>query len=130
MPDESPEEWIGKADQDSRLAQIALRQRKNPLYDGVCFHAQQCAEKYLKAFLMRHQIEFRKVHDLDELQRLCAQVDESFRLVFDSLMVLNPYSVDIRYPGANATQEDARAAVAAMKQVRHFARARLGLKTK
>jgi hypothetical protein len=58
------------------------------------------------------------------------KVDEAFKLIFDALMILNPYSVDIRYPGTSATQEDARDAVAAMKQVRAFVRARLGLKTK
>lgn len=130
MPDESLEGWIGKAEQDFQYAQLGIRQRKNPLYDGMCFHAQQCAEKYLKTFLVRHHIKFRKVHDLDELYRLCAQVDESFKLIFDALMILNPYSVDIRYPGASATKEDAREAVAAMKQVRTFVRARLGLKSK
>lgn len=130
MLDETLEEWLYKAEQDFHYAKVGMRQRQHPLYDGVCFHAQQCAEKYLKAFLVRHRIEFRKVHDLDELYRLCAPVDESFRLIFDPLMILNPYSVDIRYPGISATAQDAREAVAAMKQVRAFVRARLGLKTK
>lgn len=130
MPDESSDEWISKAEQDFQYAQLGMRQRKYPVYDGVCFHAQQCAEKYLKTFLVRHQIEFRKVHDLDELHRLCMRADESFRLIFDSLMILNPYSIDIRYPGASATKEEAREAIAVMKQVRRFVRARLGLQTK
>ncbi len=123
-------DWLNKAEQDFQYARLGMRQRKQPLYDGVCFHAQQCAEKYLKAFLTRHHIEFRRVHDLDELLRLCTQVDEAFKLIFDALMILNPYSVDIRYPGTSATQEDARDAVAAMKQVRAFVRARLGLPTR
>jgi len=127
MLDETFQDWINKAEQDFQYAQLGMRQRKHPLYDGVCFHAQQCAEKYLKTFLTRHRIEFRRVHDLDELLRLCTQVDGTFKLIFDALMILNPYSVDIRYPGAHATKEDARAAVAAMKQVRAFVRARLGL---
>ena len=129
MPDEPLEEWISKAEQDFQYAQLGMRQRKNPLYDGICFHAQQCAEKYLKAFLVRHRIEFRKVHDLDKLYILVAPFDESFKLIFDALMILNPYSVDVRYPGASATKEDAQQAVYAMKQVRTFVRARLGLKT-
>ncbi|MEW5720845.1 MAG: HEPN domain-containing protein [Chloroflexota bacterium] len=130
MNDEPLEDWIGKAEQDFQYAQLGMRRRKSPLYDGVCFHSQQCAEKYLKAFLVRHQIKFRKVHDLDELYNLSARVDESFKLIFGALMILNPYSVDIRYPGASATKDDARDAVAAMKQVRAFVRARLGLKSK
>jgi HEPN domain-containing protein len=66
-------DWLNKAEQDFQYARLGMRQRKQPLYDGVCFHAQQCAEKYLKAFLTRHHIEFRWVHDLDELLRLCTK---------------------------------------------------------
>lgn len=55
MPEDSLEEWIRKAEQDFEYARMGIRRRKSPLYDGVCFHAQQCAEKYLKAFLVRHK---------------------------------------------------------------------------
>ncbi|MCX7839977.1 MAG: HEPN domain-containing protein [Anaerolineae bacterium] len=130
MPEDSVDEWIRKAEQDFEYARIGMRRRKNPLYDGVCFHAQQCAEKYLKAFLTRHKIEFRKTHDLTELQRACAQVDPAFRLIIEPLKLLFVYAVDIRYPGISATEQDARDAVAAMKQVRAFVRARLGLQTR
>ncbi len=47
MPEGPFEERIGKAEEDFRLAQIAFRQRRYPVYNGVCFHAPQCAEKYL-----------------------------------------------------------------------------------
>ena len=130
MLDETLEEWIAKEEQDYQYALLGMRQRKNPLYDGVCFHSQQCAEKYLKGFLVRHQVDFKKVHDLDELYNLAFSLDESFEMIFDALMIVNPYSVVIRYPGASATKEDAREAVAAMKQIRTFVRARLGLKSK
>lgn len=130
MSDEPLEEWLERAEEDYRQAQVALRQRKYPAYNTACFHSQQCAEKYVKAFLVRHRIIFRKVHDLDELYNLCAGVDESFKVIFDALMILNPYAVDIRYPGVSATKDDARDAVAAMKQVRTFVRARLGLTSK
>jgi HEPN domain-containing protein len=130
MPEDSLDEWIRKAEQDFQYAQIGMRQKNSPLYDGVCFHAQQCAEKYIKAFLVRHNIEFRKTHDLIELQRSCSQVDSAFSLITDPLKLLFVYAVDIRYPGVSATKDDAREAVTAMKQVRTFVRARLGLKSK
>ncbi len=44
-------EWVSKAESDFALMEREGRVRKNPSYDGVCFHAQQCAEKYLKARL-------------------------------------------------------------------------------
>jgi HEPN domain-containing protein len=43
------------------------RQAPDPVWDGICFHAQQCAEKYLKALLEGQIIVFRKTHDLVEL---------------------------------------------------------------
>jgi HEPN domain-containing protein len=123
-------EWVERAEEDYHQAQVALRQRKYPAYHSTCFHSQQCAEKYLKAFLTRHAIAFSKTHDLIELRRLCLQMDSTFSLITNPLKALFPYAVDIRYPGARATQTDAREAVAAMKQVRQFVRARLGLKSK
>jgi HEPN domain-containing protein len=88
------------------------------------------AEKYVKAFLVRHRIHFRKIHDLLRLKILCMEADPTFDLISESLALLFPYAVDARYPGFRATEQDARAAVAAMKQVRTFVRARLGLKSK
>ena len=127
---ESLDAWLEKAEEDFRLSQLAFRQRKHPAYYGTCFHAQQCAEKYLKAFLVRHQIAFRKTHDLEELVRLCVRIDAAFDLIADILAELNPYSIDSRYPGLPLTKADAQDAVKAMKQVRKFIRARLGLKSK
>jgi HEPN domain-containing protein len=124
------EEWLERAEEDYFQAQVALRQRKHPAYHSACFHSQQCAEKYLKAFLVRNGIKFRKVHDLTELQNSCAQIDQTFTLITKLLDVLYPYAVDVRYPGLQVNIQDARDAVAAMKQVRKFVRARLGLATK
>jgi len=45
----SAQEWINKAEGDWATANRENQVRKNPNYDAVCFHAQQCAEKYLKA---------------------------------------------------------------------------------
>jgi len=57
------------------------------------------------------------------------EADPTFDLISNPLALLFPYAVDARYPGFRATEQDARAAVAAMKQVRVFVRARLGLKS-
>src|ERR1035441_6136638 len=45
----STREWVAKAEEDYLAALDLARRRKRPLWSGVCFHAQQCAEKYLKA---------------------------------------------------------------------------------
>jgi len=44
-------------------------------YENVGFHAQQAAEKFIKAFLVRHQIEFPKTHDIGLLRQLVARVE-------------------------------------------------------
>ena len=45
------QEWVEKAEEDFRVATREYRARKHPAYNAACFHAQQCAEKYLKARL-------------------------------------------------------------------------------
>ena len=60
-------EWIDKAEADFSTATRENRVRKAPNYDAVCFHAQQCIEKYLKAILVRHRKAFSKTHDLEFL---------------------------------------------------------------
>ena len=98
------------------------RRRKAPTPNAVSFHCQQGAEKYLKAYLVQHNVIFPKTHDLLELHRLCLSVDPAFSLIGDLLDLLNPYSVEFRYPGEETTLEEAKATVKAMKEVRRFVR--------
>jgi HEPN domain-containing protein len=115
-------EWIRKAEEDLVVATTLDRLQKQDTPGAVSFHCQQCVEKYLKAFLVQHQVVFPKTHDLLELHRLCLKVNPAFDRIGDLLDQLNPYSVAFRYPGEEATVEEARAALAAMKQVRRFVR--------
>ena len=113
-------EWVAKGDGDFNSAQRELRARRLPNYDAACFHSQQCAEKYLKAFLVTQAIEPPRVHNLVVLLGLCMEQDATFELLRPSLILLNSYAVDIRYPGDFATKEEAQQAVAAVKHVREF----------
>ena len=122
-------DWLHKAEMDYAGALVLARRRKNPLPDLVCWHSQQCAEKYAKAFLARHRITFARTHNLSALLQLCSEIDSDFRLIADAMHYLNPFGVEIRYPGASTTVTDAREAVVAMKQIRKFVRAKLGLKS-
>jgi len=56
-------EWVEKAEEGYRVARRE-RQAKPPAYSAVCFHAQQCVEKYLKALLQEHESAFSRTHDL------------------------------------------------------------------
>lgn len=121
------DEWVQKAESDFLITGRLLRVRKIPVNDAVCFHAQQCAEKYLKAVLQEHQVRIPKTHDLTELLRLLAQIEPNANLLLPDLQTLNDYAVDFRYPGAFASREEAKAAYKAAKVVRAFLRQRLGL---
>jgi HEPN domain-containing protein len=124
------EEWIKKAE-DNYISALALaRRRSHPVPDVICNQCQQCAEKYLKALLVRHRVEFPKIHDLRELEDLVISIEPEVHLIDDYAHGLNPYGIDIRYPGRQATMEEAREAIKGMKEVRKFARAKLGLNAK
>lgn len=68
-------------------------------YSPSAFHSQQAVEKFLKAYLVRYQIEFRKTHDLGELLDLAASVDPSLLDELGECVWLTPYGVEYRYPG-------------------------------
>ncbi len=96
--------------------------------DVICNQCQQSAEKYLKALLVRYGIPVPKIHDLEDLEDLIARTEPDVRLIDTYVITLNPYSVDIRYPGVTATDAEAKEAMKALKQIRQFVRAKLGLK--
>ena len=91
-------QWIEKAESDLEAAEYLLS-RKPPLFYQACFFSQQSAEKFLKGLLTHKQIEFRKTHDLGELLDLVARFDEALAAKLSFATKLNPYGVDIRYPG-------------------------------
>ena len=66
----STSEWVAKAEEDFAVALTLARPRQKPLWAPLCFHAQQCAEKYLKARLNEASILFHPTHDLEQLLNL------------------------------------------------------------
>jgi len=76
------ERWIRKAEDDLLVAREMLNFRKRIPWI-ICFHTQQAVEKYLKAFLIFHQVEFRKAHDISDLLELCISVDKDFEKLRD-----------------------------------------------
>lgn len=121
------EEWTRKAEDNYISALTLARRRSRPVPDVVCNQCQQCAEKYLKALLVRYQLDLPKIHDLLQLEELVVQVEPDIRLIHANLAALNPYGIDIRYPGLEATVAEAQEAVRAVKKVRKFVRSKLGL---
>ena len=118
--------WVEKAENDLRNAAYTLTMEEDCPLDTVCFHAQQCAEKYIKALLTSMRIEFHRTHDLLELVWLLPE-EIGLRSEVASLSELNRYAVEARYPGdwEPITREDAEAALATAGRVRDTLRAHL-----
>lgn len=121
-------EWVSKAEEDYRAALDLMRRRKAPTFDSVCFHAQQCVEKYMKAFLLQQGVLFPYTHDLELLLRLCRGAMRRFPMRLRQAQLLNKYAIAARYPGFNATSRNAQAALRAMREARRALRLLLGFK--
>lgn len=143
-------EWIEKAEGDYKAGTVQWDTR-DPVYDDVCFHAQQCAEKYLKAWLEEKGINFSKTHDLLELAKLCLptlpelsnimpDMRFTYRAAFqpdtfqnDAFQVGEPLGkigIKVRYPGTPAEKRDAESCWRVALQTRNFIREKLGTEIK
>ena len=63
-------EWVAKAENDLKNAVHTLGMGQECPTDTVCFHAQQCVEKHLKALLALSKTDFPKTHNIEELMAL------------------------------------------------------------
>jgi len=120
-------EWVKKAEGDFNTLLREVRARKAPNYDAACFHAQQCVEKYLKARLQESDVPFGKTHNLMTLLGACVTLEPLLGVLERPVLILNAYSVELRYPGESADKEMARQALAATRTLRDAARKSLGL---
>jgi len=103
-------EWVEKANGDYNVAGRELNVPENPNYDAICFHAQQCVEKLMKAVLILHGNTPRKTHDLVELDRSLGLVCEEWDWSLAELRFLSLSAVTFRYPGDFADSDDAHRA--------------------
>ncbi len=121
-------EWVDKAEDDYFSADLLLHAGETPIPDTACFHCQQCAEKYLKAYLQEHEIEFERSHELMPLLLLCSSLDAEFKSIKHELEKLNRYAVIVRYPGITIKIDTAEEALQSAKLVREFVRRKLNAK--
>jgi len=93
---------------------------------SICFHAQQAAEKYLKAFLKFHGQPVPKSHDIRDLITRCAEIDSSFRVLLGQADVLQLFGVEIRYaPSKEEAEEKCSQAWTAMTAIFEVVRQKL-----
>lgn len=124
---EIAKEWVEKAENDYDAAELTLNGREAPIIDAVCFHPQQCAEKYLKAYLQDHLVRFERRHELIPLLELCLILDTEFETLRESLQSLEQYAVLIRYPGLIVPADMAEQAFRSASRIREYMRGKLGL---
>jgi HEPN domain-containing protein len=120
------QEWIEKAEGDFKVARREI-QTADPVYEAVCFHAQQCAEKYLKALLEEQIIVFRKTHDLVELIDLSGGQLPELDPLRTKLAHLSMFGIATRYPGVQADQHAADEALTTAAATRTVVRTKFGL---
>ncbi len=93
--------WFSKGNNDLASGEYLLTM-PDPSTDNICFHSQQAAEKYLKGFLVYHDVEAPKIHGIEELISMCKKIDPDFSKLYDIGLDLDGYAVEVRYP----TEED------------------------
>jgi len=115
--------WVELALEDEKMAKLAYGEK---LYNQVCFHCQQGAEKFLKAFLFEKEGKFPKVHSLLELLGLAGYLDQSLNVLRNDCLYLDQFYVPTRYPDAplgnlaqgTPNRDDAKKAMDSFKQIK------------
>lgn len=122
-------EWLAKAKSDFKFAEANLHD-ENGFYDQICFHFQQSAEKYLKAYIICFGLSFSKVHDLTNLLRVCTIHDPTLASLHESCILLNSAYIETRYPvhwPTNYTNESAVEAHTALIEISKAVLSRINL---
>jgi HEPN domain-containing protein len=117
---------VAKAEEDFGVLERECRARKKPAYSVIGFHAQQCAEKYLKALLGAEDKEIPRTHSIGDLtRRLRPRLRPD--LSPEEEILLTDYAVSTRYPSdyEAISLADARRAVRIARRVRKHVRSLL-----
>jgi HEPN domain-containing protein len=121
------QDWLRKANADLEASRILVEEDLDD-YEVAAFHAQQAAEKLVKAYLVRHQVEFSKTHEIRALRSLVASIDAALAGELAEADDLTPYAVEYRYPGdaGGVSHEDAAEALKVAKRIQARVLAALG----
>jgi HEPN domain-containing protein len=115
--------WVGFGDEDLKLARHALTLSSGCPYRLIAYHAQQCAEKYLKAYLVFHRLDFPYTHNISRLLELCAEKADWPGTILEA-EELTAYAITTRYPGEDerVTKQEALRAIHISEKVRKIIR--------
>ncbi len=121
-------EWIELAEEDYAIARLIQREQL-AMRNGMCFHAQQCAEKYLKAWLQENNIPIQRTHNLRELLNLILPSIPAWHSWKVDLSRLSKHAVETQCVGQSPTAEDVDQAMQTCQMVRNAVRSELKLPT-
>ena len=120
MNTEEVKDWMTIADSDFDSAKI-LHEAPRKYYEIICYHCAQAVEKYLKSYLVYHDILPEKTQDLIHLNRHCVNIDSIFQSINTKCGFLNRFANNIRYPHPYETGDtDANFAIDAVEKIRNF----------
>ena len=101
---QSSREWLEYARRDWQAANH-LTTAEPELYKIICYHCEQAIEKVLKGFLVFHEVDFPRTHDLVELCKLCINIDLRFHEIAEDCSELTGYGTQMRYPSGIEVDE-------------------------
>jgi len=120
-------EWLAKAENDFEFAQIVFAEEKE-YFDQICFHFQQSAEKFLKAYIIANNLGFERTHDLPLLLQKCSRKDASFQDLKADCGYLAAFYIHTRYPmdwPVETTKDKAQRAQDSAARIRELVCSRL-----
>ena len=122
------QEWLEKAAEDFAFARVNLEEGK-PFHAQICFHFHQAAEKYLKAYIVAHDLDFRKLHDLPLLLKICTAHDPAADRLREACEYLSAFYVETRYPvhwPTHFSGEEAQRALQSAELIKSWVEAQVG----
>ncbi|MFZ5365805.1 MAG: HEPN domain-containing protein [Patescibacteria group bacterium] len=124
--------WLEFADEDFGFAVSGLSDPETHFFPQICFHFQQAAEKYLKAYIVARKLEFKKIHELPTLLQICQRDNPDFGQLKEECDFLTEFYFESRYPAdlppSNITREMAEKAKEATQRIGAFVKEKLGIK--
>lgn len=121
-------EWLYKADQDFGFAKLSLE--STVYYDQICLFFYQAGEKYLKAYIVKFDLKFKKLHDLVKLLQICSQHDKTLDILEEDCRFLTPFYFETRYADsvfAICTKDQAEEACQHVEKIRILIKEKLGV---
>lgn len=114
------DEWLQRAEEDYQFSCSVIED--SLFYAQICFHFHQAAEKYLKSLIIAYDLEFKKIHDLPVLLKLCVGIAPDLKGLLDDCTFLNAFYIEARYPvhwPAQHTREMALKAKVCVEKIRN-----------